>query len=146
MFTEPPKRGRLSYFIVTAVIFIASFSASCVVAGCCTGVALAPFHFGDGEFSAFDAVAATFFCAGFLSNPAIFAAFWSRHCRVRSPHVIVSTAIPWTWWAIFLNKQWGLVPAAWIAIAIAACLGLVFGYRVLRKYRNRFHLEKTATA
>ena len=145
MFAEPPNRKRLSYAVISALIFLGSFSASCVVAGCSTMVALTPFHFVD-EFSAFDALAPTFFCAGLLTNPAIFAAFWSRHCRVRSPHVLLSTSALWVGWAIFQDRRYGMVPEAWIAIAVAGCLGLVLGYGVLRRYRDRFQLEKMASA
>jgi hypothetical protein len=56
MFVEPPNRKRLSYAVITALMFIGSLSASWVVAGCFATVALAPFHFDD-EFSAFDALA-----------------------------------------------------------------------------------------
>jgi hypothetical protein len=118
--------------------------ASLIVALCVTIAALAPFRLEEG--TALDLFGLTFSCVGILTNPAIFAAFWSRQCRVRSRHVTLSTAIPWVGSAIFQARQNQWVLGVWIAIAVAASAGLAFGYGVLRRQSDRFRQEETVRA
>jgi hypothetical protein len=133
-----PPRTLLVELSIAGLIFIGSFSASLISAICISVAVMAPFHTTEGNaFVLLPLIS----CAGLLINPGVFAAFASKHIRVRSLYVI-ACPVPW------LVQAWhvGMNRTGWIAIAASAVAGLALAHRGIRSQSNRLHLEKKGTA